>query len=201
MQKYAPFPATRLQKLHPGCSNYRKSTKRRRSSPTDGRFVNTRKAGCKLLPTYANNRRGRDKQILRRKHGKKMVAIEKLLLNALQNLAVGYKMVHLMHAATIVFILMMLSMLIVEITILLATFYNHTYTPHVVMIIITVESSTLIVATRRLNKYSFFFAILFCFQFYDCFHSARKITLKVRNSQIKLRKLAFFLKKIKTEYP
>lgn len=47
----------------------------------------------------------------------------------------------------------------------------------------------------------FFFAILFCFQFYDCFHSARKITLKVRNSQIKLRKLAFFLKKIKTEYP
>ena len=44
-----------------------------------------------------------------------MVAIEKLLLNALQNLAVGYKMVHLMHAATIVFILMMLSMLIVEI--------------------------------------------------------------------------------------
>ena len=96
-------------------------------------FVNTRKAGCKLLPTYANNRRGRDKQILRRKHGKKMVAIEKLLLNALQNLAVGYKMVHLMHAATIVFILMMLSMLIVEITILLATFYNHTYTPHVVM--------------------------------------------------------------------
>ena len=62
-----------------------------------------------------------------------MVAIEKLLLNALQNLAVGYKMVHLMHAATIVFILMMLSMLIVEITILLATFYNHTYTPHVVM--------------------------------------------------------------------
>ena len=59
-----------------------------------------------------------------------MVAIEKLLLNALQNLAVGYKMLHLMHAATIVFILMML---IVEITILLATFYNHTYTPHVVM--------------------------------------------------------------------
>lgn len=46
-----------------------------------------------------------------------------------------------------------------------------------------------------------FFAILFCFQFYDCFHSARKITLKVRNSQVKLRKLAFFLKKIKTEYP
>lgn len=62
-----------------------------------------------------------------------MVAIEKLLLDALHNLAVGYKMVHLMHAATIVFILMMLSMLIVEITILLATFYNHTYTPHVVM--------------------------------------------------------------------
>lgn len=62
-----------------------------------------------------------------------MVAIEKLLLNALHNLAVGYKMVHLMHAATIVFILMMLSMLIVEITILLATFYNHTYTPHMMM--------------------------------------------------------------------
>ena len=31
--------------------------------------------------------------------------------------------------------------------------------------------------------------------------SVRKITLKVRNSQVKLRKLAFFLKKIKTEYP
>ena len=28
-----------------------------------------------------------------------------------------------------------------------------------------------------------------------------KFTLKVRNSQVKLRKLAFFLKKIKTEYP
>lgn len=27
------------------------------------------------------------------------------------------------------------------------------------------------------------------------------IKLKVRNSQVKLRKLAFFLKKIKTEYP
>ena len=62
-----------------------------------------------------------------------MVAIEKLLLNALHNLAVGYEMMHLMHAATIGFILMMLSMLIVEITILLATFYNHTNTPHVVM--------------------------------------------------------------------
>ena len=62
-----------------------------------------------------------------------MVAIEKLFLNALHNLAVGYEMVQLMHAATIVFILMMLSMLIVEITILLATFYNHTDTPHVVM--------------------------------------------------------------------
>ena len=62
-----------------------------------------------------------------------MVAIEKLLLNALHDLAVGYEMMHLMHAATIGFILMMLSMLIVEITILLATFYNHTYTPHVVM--------------------------------------------------------------------
>lgn len=30
---------------------------------------------------------------------------------------------------------------------------------------------------------------------------ARKITLKVRNSQVKLIILAFFLKKIKTEYP
>lgn len=27
------------------------------------------------------------------------------------------------------------------------------------------------------------------------------VTLKVRNSQVKLRKSAFFLKKIKTEYP
>ena len=62
-----------------------------------------------------------------------MVAIEKLLLNALHDFAVGYEMVHLMHVATIGFILMMLSMLIVEITILLATFYDHTNTPHVVM--------------------------------------------------------------------
>lgn len=62
-----------------------------------------------------------------------MVAIEKLFLNALHDLPVGYEMVQLMHAATISFFLMMLSMLIVEITILLATFYNHTYTPHVVM--------------------------------------------------------------------
>ena len=55
-----------------------------------------------------------------------MVSIEKLFLNALHNLAAGYEMVHLLHTATIGFFLMMLSMLIVEITILLATFYNHT---------------------------------------------------------------------------
>lgn len=46
-----------------------------------------------------------------------------------------------------------------------------------------------------------FFAILFCFQILGLLYSVGKITLKVRNSQIKLRKLAFFLKKIKTEYP
>jgi uncharacterized protein YqhQ len=46
-----------------------------------------------------------------------------------------------------------------------------------------------------------FFAILFCFQILGLLFSVRKITLKVRNSQVKLRKLAFFLKKIKTEYP
>lgn len=62
-----------------------------------------------------------------------MVVIEKLFLNALHDLAAGYEMVQLMHAASIGFFLMMLSMLIVEITILLATFYNHTNTPHVVM--------------------------------------------------------------------
>lgn len=32
-------------------------------------------------------------------------------------------------------------------------------------------------------------------------YSVGIITLKVRNSQVKLRKLAFFLKNIKTEYP
>lgn len=32
-------------------------------------------------------------------------------------------------------------------------------------------------------------------------YSVGKIALKVRNSQVKLRKSAFFLKKIKTEYP
>ena len=32
-------------------------------------------------------------------------------------------------------------------------------------------------------------------------YSVGKIALKVRNSQVKLRKLAFFLKKIKTLYP
>lgn len=32
-------------------------------------------------------------------------------------------------------------------------------------------------------------------------YSVSNITLKVRNRQVKLRKLAFFLKKIKTEYP
>lgn len=62
-----------------------------------------------------------------------MVAIEKLFLNALHDLAADYEMVQLMHAATIGFFLMMFSMLIVEITLLLATFYNHTNTPHVVM--------------------------------------------------------------------
>lgn len=34
-----------------------------------------------------------------------------------------------------------------------------------------------------------------------CSEISAKFTLKVRNSQVKLRKLAFFLKKIKTEYP
>lgn len=48
------------------------------------------------------------------KHGKQMVAIEKLFLNALHDLADGYEMVQLMHAATIGFFLMMFSMLIVE---------------------------------------------------------------------------------------
>lgn len=38
-------------------------------------------------------------------------------------------------------------------------------------------------------------------KFQDCFILSAKFTLKVRNSQVKLRKLAFFLKKIKTEYP
>lgn len=42
-----------------------------------------------------------------------MATIEKLFLNALHDLAVGYEMVQLMHAATIGFFLMMLSMLIV----------------------------------------------------------------------------------------
>lgn len=46
-----------------------------------------------------------------------------------------------------------------------------------------------------------FFAILFCFQILGLLYSDRKIILKVRNSQIKQRKLAFFLKNIKTEYP
>lgn len=32
-------------------------------------------------------------------------------------------------------------------------------------------------------------------------YSVGIITLKVRNGHVKLRKLAFFLKKIKTEYP
>lgn len=32
-------------------------------------------------------------------------------------------------------------------------------------------------------------------------YSVSNITLKVRNSHVKMRKLAFFLKKIKTEYP
>ena len=36
---------------------------------------------------------------------------------------------------------------------------------------------------------------------YGLLYSVSNITLKVRNSQVKLRKLAFFLKKIKTEYP
>ena len=75
------FPATRLQKLHPGCSVLRKSTKEGGPRSTDGRFINAAKAGCKL-PTHANERRGWDEQILE-KVGKQMVSIEKLFLDVL----------------------------------------------------------------------------------------------------------------------
>ena len=66
-----------------------------------------------------------------------MALIYQQLADALHHLGIGDKVVHLMHTAVatvgIRILVMMLSMLIVELTILLATFYNHTYTPHVMM--------------------------------------------------------------------
>ena len=57
-----------------------------------------------------------------------MATIEKLFLNALHDLAVGYEMVQLMHAATIGFFLMMLSMLIIQTSVLTTHLHNHTDT-------------------------------------------------------------------------
>ena len=59
------------------------------------------------------------------------------LAEALHHLGIGDKMVHLMHTAVstvgIRLLVMMLSMLIIDVTIFLAFFLNHTDTIHVVM--------------------------------------------------------------------
>lgn len=66
-----------------------------------------------------------------------MALIYQQLADALHYLGIGDKVVHLMHTAVatvgIRILVMMLSMLIVDVTIFLAFFLNHTDTVHVVM--------------------------------------------------------------------
>lgn len=58
-------------------------------------------------------------------------------LDALGNLGIDYKLMHLMHTAVatvgIRLLVMMLGMLIVDVAIFLTLFLNHTDTTHVVM--------------------------------------------------------------------
>ena len=66
-----------------------------------------------------------------------MALIYQQLADALHHLGIGDKMVHLMHTAVatvgIRLLVMMLSMLIIDVTIFLTLFLNHTETVHVVM--------------------------------------------------------------------
>lgn len=66
-----------------------------------------------------------------------MTLIYQQLADALHHLGIGDKMVHLMHAAVstvgIRLLVMMIGMLIIDVTIFLALFLNHTDTVHVVM--------------------------------------------------------------------
>ena len=66
-----------------------------------------------------------------------MALIYQQLADALHHLGIGDKMVHLMHAAVstvgIRLLVMMIGMLIIDVTIFLALFLNHTDTVHVVM--------------------------------------------------------------------
>ena len=66
-----------------------------------------------------------------------MALIYQQLADALHHLGIGDKMVHLMHAAVstvgIRLLAMMIGMLIIDVTIFLALFLNHTDTAHVVM--------------------------------------------------------------------
>ena len=66
-----------------------------------------------------------------------MALIYQQLADALHHLGIGDKMVHLMHTAVatvgIRILVMMIGMLIIDVTIFLALFLNHTDTVHVVM--------------------------------------------------------------------
>ena len=66
-----------------------------------------------------------------------MALIYQQLADALHYLGIGDKMVHLMHTAVatvgIRLLIMMIGMLIINVTIFLTLFLNHTDTIHVVM--------------------------------------------------------------------
>ena len=66
-----------------------------------------------------------------------MALIYQQLADALHHLGIGDKMVHLMHTAVatvgIRLLVMMIGMLIIDVTIFLTLFLNHTDTVHVVM--------------------------------------------------------------------
>lgn len=66
-----------------------------------------------------------------------MALIYQQLADALHHLGIGDKMVHLMHTAAatvgIRLLVMMIGMLIIDVTIFLTLFLNHTDTIHVVM--------------------------------------------------------------------
>lgn len=63
-----------------------------------------------------------------------MATVEDMLFDTLQYFCVGEEMVHLVHAAAILLVLLMVGVLIVVIAVFLALLHNHTDTAHVVMV-------------------------------------------------------------------
>lgn len=67
--------------------------------------------------------------------GKDQVAlIQQMALDGFHHLGIVHKMVHLMHLASLLFVLVMLGMLVIQTTILLTFLHDHAYTLEVMMV-------------------------------------------------------------------